>query len=325
MAILEARGLTKSFARRGGREVVVLKQIDLALEQGRTLGLVGESGCGKTTLARCLTRLTPISSGKLLFEGTEITRASRRALRPFRRAVQPVFQDPQASLNPQIHVSQIIEEALVIHRHPPADRPRRIGALLERVGLDPELGDRFPHQLSAGQRQRVAIARALAVEPRVIVADEPLSALDTPVQAQILNLLLDLQQRGAMTYLLISHDLRAVHHLCHEIAVLYLGRLVERAPAPALIGRAQHPYSRALVASGLLREAGPLAGEPPAASRPPPGCPFHPRCPLYRTRAHRACVETFPSPIEVGQDHWVSCHEVTSPDASEDAIRRSPE
>jgi peptide/nickel transport system ATP-binding protein len=268
--------------------------VSLEVRQGETLGLVGESGSGKSTLGRTLVRLEEPSSGSVVFEGHDISHLSQRELRPLRKRMQMVFQDPYGSLNPRRTIGQTVGEALVIHRlGTAADRAERVARLLERVGLRADMANRFPHEFSGGQRQRIGIARALAVEPALIVADEPVSALDVSIQAQILNLLVELQEELGLTYVFISHDLHVVEHLADQVAVMYLGKIVEMARADLLYARPKHPYTQALlnavphVDPNKRGERKPLAGELPSPISPPSGCAFHPRCPMATERCKR--------------------------------------
>ncbi len=285
--------------------------VDLAIRRGETLGLVGESGCGKSTLGRLLLRLEDPTGGRIFFSGREITRTKGKELRALRRNLQIVFQDPYSSLNPRKKVSSILEEPFLIHKTLPDRRARREAAseLLEVVGLSREYLERYPHEFSGGQRQRIGIARALALRPSFIVADEPVSSLDVSVQAQILNLFLELQERFHLTYLFISHDLNVVKYVSQRIAVMYLGRIVEVATKGELYSHPLHPYTRALLEAvpqlePRKRIVPSLSGDLPSPINPPPGCPFHPRCP----RAERRCKGEPPPLREIFPEHQVACH-----------------
>ncbi|MBL8581721.1 MAG: ABC transporter ATP-binding protein [Rhizobiaceae bacterium] len=310
----------ESVFRRATRELRAVDDVSFAVSRGETLGLVGESGCGKSTLARCVARLTEPSDGSILFDGQEIARLSTRELRPMRRNIQLVFQDPMSSLNPRKRVGTILREALSIQGlvSGRARQDARIAELLEQVGLSPTFAGRLPRELSGGQRQRIGIARALALEPRLIVADEPVSALDVSVQAQILNLLKDLQEQLGLTMLFISHDLGVVRHVSDRVGVMYLGKLVELAPADAFYEAPLHPYSRALLASVPLpdpaargRAVRPIEGDMPSPIYPPAGCRFHTRCPI----AQEICSRTEPPLTDHGNGRLAACH-FASPFAS---------
>ncbi|HTO69884.1 MAG TPA: oligopeptide/dipeptide ABC transporter ATP-binding protein [Myxococcota bacterium] len=315
-ALLDLRGLRKSFAVRAGGfgrplRLVAVDGVDLDVTPGETVGLVGESGCGKSTLARLALRLIEPDEGAIQFEGRDVRALSRGELRALRRRMQIVFQDPYASLNPRMTVGETVGEGLRVHKLARgAELERRVAELLDTVGLTREQASRYPHEFSGGQRQRVGIARALALEPKLIVADEPVSSLDVSIQAQILNLLLELQQRFGLAYLFISHDLRVVRHLSRRVAVMYLGRVVERAAADALFAAPQHPYTQALLSAVPVPEPGAgrrrqvLTGDVPSPIAPPSGCPFHPRCP----KAIERCSHEVPALREVRPSHFSACH-----------------
>jgi len=317
MSLLEIRNLKKYFpvggglfARRSG-EVKAVDGVNLTVEQGETLGLVGESGCGKSTLGRTLLRLIEPTEGEVLFQGVNVLKLSPRDMRELRREMQIIFQDPYASLNPRMRVGEIIGEGLEIHKLARGNRKRgRVMELLNQVGLKEEHYDRYPHEFSGGQRQRIGIARALAVNPKFIVADEPVSSLDVSIQAQIINLLQELQEKMHLTYLFISHDLRVVEHISHRVAIMYLGKIVEIARGETIYTDAKHPYTRALLSAvpvpdpGKKKERVILEGDVPSPVHPPSGCSFHPRCP-YR---EKICAETLP-PLEFNADnHGTACH-----------------
>jgi oligopeptide/dipeptide ABC transporter ATP-binding protein len=294
--------------------VRAVEDVSFTLRTGETIGLLGESGCGKTTLGRAVLRLGPVTAGSIHFNGTDITRLEGRVLREHRCQFQMIFQDPFSSLNPRFTVGQIVGEPLEIHRlvKDSTTRDRRISELLESVGLDSRLVDRFPHEFSGGQRQRIGIARALAVEPQLIVCDEPVSALDVSVQAQVVNLLQDLQKQRGLAYLFISHDLAVVEHLAHRILVMYLGQVLEEAPASVLCQQPLHPYTQALVSAiptvdpASKRRRIVLLGDPPSPLSTPSGCPFHPRCPMVQPR----CRIEAPVLRDLGDGRRVACHEV---------------
>jgi oligopeptide/dipeptide ABC transporter ATP-binding protein len=316
MAILEAFGLSKHFqARRGlfggpGSVVRAVDNISFAIDNGRTLGVVGESGCGKTTTAKLVLGLEEPSGGSICFDGQDLHDLDRAGRRHYRKSVQAVFQDPYASLNPRMRVSDIIAEPLVTNETLSSEAVRkRVRKLLDLVGLPEHAADLFPHEFSGGQRQRIAIARALALSPRVIVLDEPVSALDVSIRAQILNLLRDLQAELGLSYLFIAHDLAAVAHMSHIIVVMYLGKIVESGEAQSLAHAPKHPYTRALFAAALpshpddRREDIVLQGEVPSPLRPPAGCHFHPRCSYAIPR----CSVDEPALTEV-EGQLVACH-----------------
>jgi peptide/nickel transport system ATP-binding protein len=289
--------------------------VSLTLSLGRTLGLVGESGCGKTTVGKGILRLIEPSAGRVLFAGEDLARLTRGELRARRNQIQIVFQDPYASLNPRMRVVEIIEEGMLALGigATAAERARRIDALLDEVGLAPDMKFRYPHEFSGGQRQRIAIARALSVEPRLIICDEPTSALDVSVQAQILNLLKSLQERKGLSYLFITHNLAVVEFLAHEIAVMYLGRIVERGSVDEVLRSPRHPYTRALlsavpeiaeIGAGVKREIIRLKGDLPSPANPPAGCHFHPRCPA----ATAECAQQYPGRTDLSATHTLHCY-----------------
>jgi oligopeptide/dipeptide ABC transporter ATP-binding protein len=318
MNLLEVKNLKVHFPVKHGLfsrvrgHVKAVDNVSLHISPGETLGLVGESGCGKTTLGRAILRLIEPNGGNILLEGEDITRLDGTELRKRRRKFQMIFQDPYGSLNPRMTVSQIIGEALDIHKlaDGPTARRARINDLLRDVGLDPSHADRYPHEFSGGQRQRIGIARALAVEPKLIVCDEPVSALDVSVQAQIVNLLMDLQQQRGLAYLFIAHDLAVVEHISRRVMVMYLGRIVEIAEAKTLVRSPLHPYTQALLSAVPVvdpdskRRRIMLPGDVPSPIAPPSGCAFNPRCPVKEPR----CEVDVPALREVEPGHWVSCH-----------------
>jgi len=325
-ALVDVQGLVKHFpGERGyfglGRPRAAVRAVDdvsFAIMSGQTLGLVGESGCGKSTVGRSILRLIEPDAGRVAIDGLNVLSLGGRELRALRRRMQIVFQDPYGSLNPRLTVRQTLAEPLAIHRLATgADAERRIAALLEEVGLDPGFARSYAHELSGGQRQRVGIARALSVEPQFLVLDEPVSALDVSVQAQVLNLLADLQQRRRLTYLFIAHDLAVVKHVADHVAVMYLGKIVERAPAAALYAAPRHPYTASLLSAVPVpdpkaqRPRIVLTGEVPSPAHPPAGCPFHPRCP--HPKKDGRCRTEPPALREVAPGQLAACHYAEEP------------
>jgi len=318
--IVEVRGLKKYFpiysgffAQRVEGWVRAVDDVSFSIRRGETLGLVGESGCGKTTTGRCILQLDRPTAGEVLFEGQNLARMADAALRPLRRQMQIVFQDPYSSLNPRMTIGQILSEPIRVHRISPDGRryEDRVAELLSVVGLNPLMAGRYPHELSGGQRQRVGIARALALEPKFIVCDEPISALDVSIQAQILNLLEELQERFGLTYLFIAHDLSVVRHISDRIVVMYLGKVVEIADRQELYENPLHPYTKALLSAVPIpdplveakRERVVLGGEVPSPLNPPHGCIFHSRCPI----AVEECSQRVPELREVRPNHRAAC------------------
>ncbi len=318
--ILEVRNLKMYFPITAGfilqRRVGDIKAVDdvsFYVKRGETLGLVGESGSGKTTIGRCILQLEKPTNGEVVFEGTDVTKVGSEELRAIRRRMQIIFQDPYSSLNPRMKVLDIVGEALTIHRLAKNKREYRlrVGELLQQVGLNPEMANRYPHEFSGGQRQRIGVARALAVQPEFIVADEPVSALDVSIQAQLINLLKDLQQDLGLSYLMIAHDLAIVRHVSDRIAVMYLGKLMEVATWTDLYETPLHPYTKALLSAVPIpdpdieseRERIILQGGIPSPANPPSGCVFHTRCPV----AVEECKHTVPELREITKDHWAAC------------------
>ena len=312
--LVELNGVTKDFRGKEGRSLRAVDGVSLSLMPGETLGIVGESGSGKSTLARLILGLHAPNAGSVLFEGADIATLPARQLRQLRRHMQPIFQDPYASLDPRFTVGDSIAEPLVIHGiGERASRRRRVAELLDIVGLESDAAGRYPHEFSGGQRQRIGIARAIALEPKLIVADEPVSALDVSIQSQILNLLIELKARLNLSYVFISHDLAVVEHISDRVAVMYLGRVVETAATAALYRRAAHPYTEALISAipqpnvENRRERIILPGDAPNPEEPPAGCPFHPRCP----KAFERCPREVPVTVNIGSraaPHTVNCH-----------------
>lgn len=319
--LLEVKDLVKHFpldrgvlSSRLGKKVHAVDGVTFSVKRGRTLGLVGESGCGKSTAGRAIVRLIEPTSGGVTFDGVDALALRGRALKSFRRNVQIVFQDPYASLNPRMTISEIVTEPLTIHHIGTlADRLSRARELLATVGLSPEHGNRYPHEFSGGERQRIAIARALALKPRLLVCDEPVSALDVSVQAQVLNLLRRLQDELGLAYLFIAHDLSVAQHVSDEIAVMYLGTIVETAASDELCSQPSHPYTHSLLSAVPVpdpraqraRQRIVLPGEPPSPVDPPTGCRFHTRCPIAELPL---CADTEPKLREVAPSHFAACH-----------------
>jgi oligopeptide/dipeptide ABC transporter ATP-binding protein len=307
---------TAGFVRRTVGNVQAVDGVSLAIPRGQTLGLVGETGSGKSTLARCVAGLLPVTSGKVIFDGHDITNLSRSRMQPFRREIQMIFQDPYGSLNPRRRVGAIIGDPFAIHGTVPSgERKRNVQELMERVGLNPEHYNRFPAEFSGGQRQRIGVARALALRPKLIICDEPVSALDVSIQAQVLNLLADLQRDYGLTYLFIAHDLEVVRHVSNSVTVMYLGRVAETGPKDPVYNTARHPYTAALLSAApaadpdaaASRQRIILTGDIPSPIDPPSGCRFHPRCP----KAQELCSQQEPLlEVKAGDaaTHMTACH-----------------
>ena len=310
--LIEAKNLKKYFKVGANSQLHAVDGVNFKIKRGTTLGVVGESGCGKSTLGRLLLRLYDVTDGQIIYDGTDITKLNAKELKPIRARMQMIFQDPMASLNPRKKVRDIIGEGLDIHHmyKTRAEREEKIKNILAKVGLAPEHAGRYPHQFSGGQRQRIGIARALAVEPKFIIADEPVSALDVSIQAQILNILMDLKDEFHFSYLFIAHDLSVVKHISDSLGVMYLGTIVERAPKKLLFSNPVHPYTKALFSAaptideGSIAESQELRGEIPSPIHLPSGCPFHDRCPV----ACPDCAREKPELKEVEPGHFAACH-----------------
>src|SRR6516165_9555112 len=315
--LLEVRGLKKHFPlykgvfSRVSGQVYAVDGVSFTIGRGETLGLVGESGCGKSTVGRTLLKLLEPTDGTIKVDGQDITRLDPDAMLPYRRRMQMIYQDPYASLNPRMTAGEIVGEPLVVHQAgTPQERREKVASLFERVGLRPEAVGRYPHEFSGGQRQRIGIARALALNPDLIVGDEPVSALDVSIQAQVINLMMDLQREKNLSYLFIAHDLAVVEHISHRIAVMYLGKIVEYTDKQTLFTRPLHPYTEALLAAvpvpnpRVKRKKQLLQGDVPSPINPPAGCTFHTRCPYAEAR----CKSEAPALREVSPGHLVSCH-----------------
>ena len=322
-SLVEIRNLVKYFPVTEGivvqkmvAEVKAVDDISFTIRKGETLGLVGESGCGKTTTGRCILRLEQLTSGQILYDGVDMNTLDRQELNKLRQRIQVIFQDPYSSLNPRMKIGQIIAEPMRVHGIEPdrAKRQERVDELLTICGLSPRMADRYPHEMSGGQRQRVGIARALSLNPEFIVCDEAVSALDVSIQAQVINLLEDLRKEFDLTYLFIAHDLSVVRHLCHRVAVMYLGKLVELADCDEMFDNPLNPYTRALLEAVPIpdpeieqnRDHRVIEGEVPSPMNPPSGCVFHPRCNM----AVESCSREVPKLREVRPGHWVACTEV---------------
>ena len=313
--LLRVEQAVKHFPIRPGVSVKAVDGVSFEIYPGETVGLVGESGCGKSTLGRLITRLLPITSGSIFFDGVDLTKLRAEKLRQYRRQLQMIFQDPYSSLDPRMTVGDIIAEPLVnFGLLDGRSKDKRVQELLRTVGLNPYFNNRYPHEFSGGQRQRIGIARALALQPKLIVADEPISALDVSIQAQIINLMEDLQQQFQLTYLFIAHDLSVVRHISNRVIVMYLGKIVEVADSVEIYRNPRHPYTKALLSAIPIpdpeiqskRRIVALKGEIPSPVNPPSGCRFHPRCPIARTP--NPCAEVEPPLEDKARDHLAACH-----------------
>ncbi len=323
--LIRVENLVKHFPKRGGvlnrviAKVHALNDVSFEIRKGETLGVVGESGCGKSTLGKVLVRLHEPTSGRIFYDGVEITNLSAQELRPIRKKMQMIFQDPNSSLNPRMSVGATIREIAKFHKTIPADQSTNdyVAELLQTVGMRPDVITKYPHEFSGGQKQRIGIARALAVKPEFIIADEPVSALDVSIQAQVLNLMMDLKNNFNLTMLFISHDLKVIDHFCDRMLVMYLGNIVEEMPCENIHGVALHPYTKALLAANPITDPDQrstlkvLEGEVPSPYNPPAGCPFVTRCPI---KVERCKIEN-PPLVQIGKNHRVACWEVNSPQA----------
>ena len=322
--LIEVRNLVKHFPKRGGifnrviAKVHAVTDVSFDVRQGETLGVVGESGCGKSTLGKVVMRLLEPTSGTIKYEGSEISQLDYGELMPFRRKMQIIFQDPNSSLNPRMTVESILREAVSLHNVVPRSEMRQyIDSLLSKVGLRIDDREKYPHEFSGGQKQRIGIARALSIRPDFIFADEPVSALDVSIQAQVLNLMLDLKEELSLTLLFVSHDLKVIDFFCDRMLVMYLGRLVEEMPCDDIHAEAKHPYTQALLKANPItdpsqrKELFVLEGDVPSPYDPPPGCPFTTRCPLVEDRCH----DSMPPLVQIDDDHRVACWAVNEPQA----------